>query len=147
MNKYVEFIRTTASEKKDLVEGGPSCPKALGDLVESSVGAIFLDSGFDLNCVWKIMLSFIDPVMNFSTLQLDPIREMQELCQFYGWKLEFPTLKKDGKFIVEAKVEGQNIYPTACATNLNSKVAKRMAAQQLFERLKVNIIVAFNCFP
>ncbi|KAI4379355.1 hypothetical protein MLD38_005667 [Melastoma candidum] len=28
---------------------GPKCPKALGDVVESSVGAFLLDTGFDLN--------------------------------------------------------------------------------------------------
>ncbi|KAI8023022.1 Dicer-like protein 4 [Camellia lanceoleosa] len=134
MNKYVDFIRTTAS-KKGIVER-PSCPKALGDLVESCVGAILLDTGFDLNRVWKIMLSFMDPVMSFSKLQLNPIRELQELCQFQNWDLEFPTLKKDGLFLVEVEVEGKKVCAAACATNLNRKAAKRMAAQQVCEKLK-----------
>ncbi|KAF5945922.1 hypothetical protein HYC85_016150 [Camellia sinensis] len=134
MNKYVDFIRTTASEK-GIVER-PSCPKALGDLVESCVGAILLDTGFDLNRVWKIMLSFMDPVMSFSKLQLNPIRELQELCQFQNWDLEFPTLKKDGLFSVEVKVEGKKVCAAACATNLNRKAARRMAAQQVCEKLK-----------
>ncbi|CAL5339512.1 unnamed protein product [Camellia sinensis] len=134
MNKYVDFIRTTASEN-GIVER-PSCPKALGDLVESCVGAILLDTGFDLNRVWKIMLSFMDPVMSFSKLQLNPIRELQELCQFQNWDLEFPTLKKDGLFLVEVKVEGKKVCAAACATNLNRKAARRMAAQQVCEKLK-----------
>ncbi|GMP35537.1 hypothetical protein CsSME_00007933 [Camellia sinensis var. sinensis] len=117
MNKYVNFIRTTALEK-GFVEG-PSCPKALGDLVESCVGAILLDTGFDLNRVWKIVLSFMDPVMSFS-----------------NWKPEFPYLKKNGVFVVEAKVKAKNLWITACATNVNKTAAQRIAAQKLYGKLK-----------
>ncbi|KAF5956284.1 hypothetical protein HYC85_003509 [Camellia sinensis] len=122
MNKYVNFIRTTALEK-GFVEG-PSCPKALGDLVESCVGAILLDTGFDLNRVWKIVLSFMDP-------------ELQKLCDFHSWKPEFPYLKKNGVFVVEAKVKAKNLWITACATNVNKTAAQRIAAQKLYGKLKV----------
>ncbi|CAL5376126.1 unnamed protein product [Camellia sinensis] len=134
MNKYVNFIRTTALEK-GFVEG-PSCPKALGDLVESCVGAILLDTGFDLNRVWKIVLSFMDPVMSFSKFQLNPIQELQKLCDFHSWKPEFPYLKKNGVFVVEAKVKAKNVWITACATNVNKTAAQRIAAQKLYGKLK-----------
>ncbi|KAM7472961.1 hypothetical protein LguiA_011144 [Lonicera macranthoides] len=133
MNKYVNFVEKSVSEE-GLVE--ERCPKALGDLVESCIGAILLDSGFDLKCVWKIMLSFLDPIMNFSKLQLSPIRELQELCQSRNWDLQFPALKKDKEFTVEAKVNGEGICETASATCLNIKAARRMAAKDLFSRLK-----------
>lgn len=120
--------------------------QALGDLVESCVGAIFLDTGFDLNRVWKIMLSFMDRVMSFSKFQLSPVRELQELCQFYNWDLEFPTSKKDGMSLVEAKVKGENVSECASATNINRKAAKRMAAQHLFRKLKVNIFCCLHLF-
>ncbi|KAJ9557988.1 hypothetical protein OSB04_012602 [Centaurea solstitialis] len=106
MNKYAEFFKTSASGNI-LAETVP-CPKALGDLVESCVGAILLDSGFNLEVVWKIMISFLDPVMKFSALQLNPIRELQELCQFYNWELTFPSVKKDGVFSVDAVVDGKD---------------------------------------
>ncbi|GMP35538.1 hypothetical protein CsSME_00007933 [Camellia sinensis var. sinensis] len=134
MNKYVNFIRTTALEK-GFVEG-PSCPKALGDLVESCVGAILLDTGFDLNRVWKIVLSFMDPVMSFSKFQLNPKQELQKLCDFHSWKPEFPYLKKNGVFVVEAKVKAKNLWITACATNVNKTAAQRIAAQKLYGKLK-----------
>ena len=121
----------------------------LGDLVEASVGAIFLDTGFDLNRVWKMVLSFMDPVISFSKLQLHPVRELQELCQFYNWKAEFPLSKKDGMFTVEAKVTGVNVCATACATNRNGKAAKRMAAQKIIGTLKVknfySLISVYDC--
>ncbi|KVH93715.1 Double-stranded RNA-binding, partial [Cynara cardunculus var. scolymus] len=111
---------------------------ALGDLVESCVGAILLDSGFNLEVVWKIMISFLDPVMKFSALQLNPIRELQELCQFYNWELTFPSVKKDGVFSVDAVVDGKEVCETACATNSNKKTAKRIASQKLYLSLKLS---------
>lgn len=111
--------------------------QALGDLVESCFGAILLDSGFDLNLVWEKMLSFMDPVINLSKLQLNPVRELQELCQSYGWDQQFPTLKKSAAFFVEAKVTGEDVYETACATNPSRKAAKTMAAQLVVGKLKV----------
>ncbi|KAK9269302.1 hypothetical protein L1049_001073 [Liquidambar formosana] len=134
IEKYVDFIKTPAPDKSPLE--GPKCPKALGDLVESCMGAILLDTGFNLNCVWKIMLSFLDPIMSFSSLQLSPIRELQELCQSHNWVLESPTSKKGGAFLVEAKVTGKDICATACVTNLNRKDAIRIAAHQILAKLK-----------
>ncbi|KAL4589871.1 hypothetical protein LXL04_002782 [Taraxacum kok-saghyz] len=135
MDKYANFFKTCASKNKSAVET-VSCPKALGDLVESCVGAILLDSGFDLDVVWKIMISFLDPVMTFSALQLNPVRELQELCQYYNWELTFPFLKKDGVFLVEAIVDGTGVSDTATATNFNKKTAKRIACQKLYLSLK-----------
>ena len=76
--------------------------QALGDLVESSVGAVLVDTGFDMNCVWKIMLSFIDPIMSFSGFQLSPIRDITEFCQNCGWKLKFNSSKMEGYYSVKA---------------------------------------------
>lgn len=134
MSKYADFIKTSAS-KKD-VDDGPSCPKVLGDLVESSIGAILLDTGFDLNHVWRIMLSFMDGVMNFSNLQINPIRELQELCQYHGWDLQIPSLKRDKTYSIEARVKGENVCETARADNLSKKAATRVAAQELCRMFK-----------
>lgn len=114
-----------------------SCFQALGDLVESCVGAILLDSGFNLDVVWKIMISFLDPVMKFSALQLNPVRELQELCQFYNWEFAYPSVKKDRVFSVEAIVDGKQIRESASATNFSKKTAKRIACQKLCLSLKV----------
>lgn len=104
------------------------------------MGAILLDKGFDLNHAWNIMLSILDRIMSFSDLQLNPIRELQELCQHHNWDLQFPTSKQGGTFLVEAKVSGDDICTTASATNANRKDARRIASNQLFKKLKVNFI-------
>jgi endoribonuclease Dicer len=113
--------------------------QALGDLVESCVGAILLDSGFDLNEVWKIMTSFLDPIMKFSSsLQLSPVRDLQELCQFNNLELQLLESKQGKKFSVEVKVNGDSVCEKVCITSQNKKEASRIASQLLFSKLKVN---------
>ncbi|KAJ1382389.1 Ribonuclease III domain [Sesbania bispinosa] len=108
IKKYVDYIRRPVSCRG--INGEPKCPKALGDLVESCVGAILLDSGFNLNKVWKIMTSFLDPIMKFSSsLQLSPIRDLQELCQSHNLDLGFLPSKLTKTFSVEAKVTGNAV--------------------------------------
>ncbi|KAL8145327.1 dicer-like protein 4 isoform X2 [Apium graveolens] len=134
MDKYIKFSRTPQLNR-NVVEP-PACPKALGDLVESCIGAVLLDTGFNLNHVWKIMLSFLDPVINFSGLQLSPIRELQELCQSHNLELEFASSKKDKTYTVEAKVNAKDVSEYSSASNFSKKAAKRNAAKQLILTLK-----------
>lgn len=103
------------------------------------MGAILLDSGFDLNCTWKIMLSFLKPIMSFSSFQLSPIRDLQELCQSHNWDLKFSPTKRGTLYFVEAQVVGEDIKESACSTNLNKKEAMRTSAGKLFLQLKVNL--------
>ncbi|KAF8031365.1 hypothetical protein BT93_D0530 [Corymbia citriodora subsp. variegata] len=131
---FVEFVEKSTSLKGSLE--GPKCPKALGDLVESCVGAILLDTGFDLNCVWKLMLSFLHPIMRFSNFQLNPKRELQELCQSRNLSLEFSVLKKGVSYSVETKVLCKDDPAVASVTNLNKQDALRNSAQQVIEQLK-----------
>ncbi|XP_012071444.1 dicer-like protein 4 isoform X2 [Jatropha curcas] len=131
---YAEFVKTAASDKA-LFEG-PKCPKVLGDLVESCLGAILLDTGFNLNHIWELMLSFLDPILNSCNVQLNPFRELQELCQSQNWCLEFPTSKKGRTFYVEAKVDGKDVCLSASASNSNKKEAIIIASEQIFVKLK-----------
>ncbi|KAM6579905.1 hypothetical protein CsatA_003679 [Cannabis sativa] len=126
-------------------KNGLKCPKALGDVVESCVGAILLDTGFDLNRVWSIMLSFLDRIISFSTLQLNPLRELLELFQSssdHGDNL-YTVTKKDDLYVVEAKVKVKdNVYATASATNKSMKEAKKTAAEQIIAELKAQGIIS-----
>jgi endoribonuclease Dicer len=133
MNKYVNFLVNSESDK-NLLE--TPCPKALGDLVESCVGAILLDSGFDLRRVWKIVLSFFKRILRFSRLYINPNRELLELCQTHGLDVEVTAVKKGGVFTVDTKVIGKNVFSNASAINVNKETAKRMAAKQLSTYLK-----------
>lgn len=108
--------------------------------MESCLGAILLDTGFNLNLVWEIMLSFLKPVMTFSSFQLSPIRELRELCQAHAWDLKFLSSKKGKTYSIEATVNGNNASATASSTGSNKKDAIRVSAQLIFEKLKVKTI-------
>ncbi|XP_077223182.1 dicer-like 4 isoform X2 [Tasmannia lanceolata] len=136
INKFVSYVQSSNSKKDLLMK--PKCEKVLGDLVESCAGAVLLDSGFDLNLVWRIMFTFLEPVMSFSALQLSPIRELQELCQHHNFKLQFQNSKTDrGNHSVEAVLDLNGTPYTSPATiNRNKTVAKRMAAEKALSELK-----------
>ncbi|KOM32927.1 hypothetical protein LR48_Vigan01g248300 [Vigna angularis] len=146
IKKYVDYVRSPSTDSG--IKEGPKCPKALGDVVESCVGAILLDTGFNLNKVWKIMTSFLDPIMKFSSsLQLSPIRDLRELCQAHNLELEFlPVPSKLTKtFTVEAKASGNNVCETASATGQNKKEACRIASLILFSKFKVKQLCLVVC--
>ncbi|KAL9242481.1 hypothetical protein vseg_016474 [Gypsophila vaccaria] len=134
IDKFVNFIGRPPSERDPVEE--PPCPKALGDLVESCIGAILLDVGFDLAHVWKLVLSILEPAMKFSNLQLSPIRELLELCQHHQWAVQFNPSKKSKSFMVEAVVDGKVFTTAASAINRNKRTAKKMASQLVTAKLK-----------
>lgn len=106
--------------------------------MESFTGALYLDTGFDLKHVWKMMLFLLDPIISIAKLQPNSLREINELCQSFNWELQFSKSKKDNKFTVEAKVDERNVSASASATSISGKAAKRVASRKLFECLKVN---------
>ncbi|XP_031381749.1 LOW QUALITY PROTEIN: dicer-like protein 4 [Punica granatum] len=128
-SRVLEALTTERCQERFFIQ-------VLGDLVESSVGAILLDNGFDLHCTWKIMLSFLKPMMSFTSFQLNPIRDLQELCQSRNWDLKFSTVKRGTLYIVEAHVIGEDIQDLASATSLSKKDAIRTSAGKLFLQLK-----------
>ncbi|KAF5749551.1 hypothetical protein HS088_TW04G01520 [Tripterygium wilfordii] len=135
IKKYEEFAKRTVASERAVVDG-PKCPKVLGDLLESCLGAILLDSGFNLKCVWKIMLSFLDPIVSFSSLQLNPVRELRELCQSHNLSLQFPTSKKGRNFLVDAHAKGKDVDVGASITRVNKKDAIASASQHIYAELK-----------
>lgn len=112
--------------------------QSLSDVVESCIGAILVDTGFNLQLVWKVMLGLLEPALEFSSLQLNPVRELRELCQCVDVKPEFPKplKEKEGHYVsVEIDVKGNHL--TFGAVNHNSKTAQKMAAQEALSKLKV----------
>ncbi|KAF6156849.1 hypothetical protein GIB67_015554 [Kingdonia uniflora] len=56
--------------------------------------------------------------MTFSSLYINPVRQLRELCQCHNWDLEFSSSRKGKTFIVEAKVTGKKVLSAAHATHL-----------------------------
>lgn len=55
-------------------------PKALGDVLEALIGAVFLDSGNDLRCTWSVISHLMDlELIEFiNEVPLDPVRQLYE---------------------------------------------------------------------
>ncbi|XBJ03091.1 hypothetical protein VPH35_022331 [Triticum aestivum] len=135
VNKFENYIRLPNSEK-DLVEE-PACPKVLGDIVESCVAAVLLDSGFNLNYVWTLVLMLLKPVLSFSDMHMNPMREIRELCQSHELELGLPEpMKADGEYHVKVEVNINSQVISSAAANRNSKVARKFAAQETLSKLK-----------
>ncbi|KAL6903528.1 hypothetical protein ACP4OV_004341 [Aristida adscensionis] len=135
VNKFENYVNLSNSEK-DLSEE-PACPKVLGDIVESCVGAVLLDSGFDLNHVWKLMLMLLKPLLSFSDMHINPMRELRELCQCNDFELGLPEpLKANGEYHVKVEVTINGKKTSCAAANRNSRDARKLAAQEALSKLK-----------
>ncbi|KAF8016714.1 hypothetical protein BT93_H2055 [Corymbia citriodora subsp. variegata] len=76
-------------------------PKALADIVESTIGAVFIDCNFSLDTVWKVFQRLLEPIISPSALKLHPVTELYELCQKKSLKLRFVDLwSESSSFIV-----------------------------------------------
>ena len=55
-------------------------PKALADVFEALVGAVFVDSGLDLKKTWEVFEPLLRRVMGFysSNIPQDPVAKMYE---------------------------------------------------------------------
>lgn len=58
--------------------------QALGDVVESIVGAILIDTKLSLDQVWNVFYSLLSPIVTPDKLELPPFRELNELCDSLG---------------------------------------------------------------
>ncbi|KAJ3679169.1 hypothetical protein LUZ60_017180 [Juncus effusus] len=138
VGKFERYARLEESER-DLVDE-PACPKVLGDIVESCVGALLLDTSFNLPRVWDLMLSLLEPALAFSSLHINPVRELRELCQSTGFALRFPDpVKLKNKEVYSVNVEvglDDGVVVCTTAVNRNSKAARKLAAQEALVKLK-----------
>ncbi|KAF6147407.1 hypothetical protein GIB67_016764 [Kingdonia uniflora] len=137
IKKFVNFAPTSIAEKNPL--DGPTCPKVLGDLVESCVGAILLDTGFNLHHVWSIILSF-DLMMTFSSLFINPVRQLRELCQSRNWDLKFSSSRKGETFTVEAQAQCPRLKKGKSLEKVLKSSTKQEAKLLGFDETSINMV-------
>ncbi|KAG0001849.1 Dicer-like protein 1 [Entomortierella chlamydospora] len=76
-------------------------PKVLGDLVESTLGAVFVDSGFDFDVITdlfsRLIRPFLDDHINFENLTLHPSKLLLEGLQKEGCNnFKFESINSQG---------------------------------------------------
>lgn len=87
--------------------GDVRAPKVLGSLVEALVGAMLMDSSFNYQLVSERVRFLLEPFPNPETFRVHPRMELLELCQAKNWTLEFPSVKVQESFVIQALVEGE----------------------------------------
>ncbi|XP_064484373.1 endoribonuclease Dicer-like isoform X2 [Ornithodoros turicata] len=126
-HKKLYFEETECQEPEEV-----EVPKALGDLFESLMGAVFLDCGMSLDRVWHVIYRmFGREIECFSkNVPLPPIRELMEtfpMAQFSPAEL-LPS----GKVKVELNVKGKSFSAIA----KSKKVAKSALAKKCLRAVK-----------
>ncbi|KAL0438483.1 UNVERIFIED_CONTAM: Ribonuclease 3-like protein 3 [Sesamum latifolium] len=112
-------------------------PKALADIVESLVGAVYVDSdSIDTTC--KIIRNLLQPMITPSTLHTHPVTKLYEICQKNKVKLESRDLWKETgeiEFIVDDEFVGRAKY-RAKRVVANNRAANE-AYQEILRKLRL----------
>ncbi|XWS30972.1 hypothetical protein CRYUN_Cryun23aG0037000 [Craigia yunnanensis] len=107
-------------------------PKALADLVESTIGAVFVDSNFSIDIVWKVFKDLLEPIIRRETLKIHPVTQLYEVCQKRNLKVEFVDLWKESTAF-DVVVDGQLVGRGACS--LKKEIAHNRAAKDALDNI------------
>ncbi|RWS05734.1 Endoribonuclease Dcr-1-like protein, partial [Dinothrombium tinctorium] len=116
------LINENETEQSEDVE----VPKILGDIFESVAGAIYLDSGFSLDAVWKVYYPLIKSELEYfsENVPLHPIRMLYEADE--KTKFEKAIVLDSKRVIVNLWFRGE-LYE---GEGRNTKFAKIVAAKK-----------------
>ncbi|CAM0947604.1 unnamed protein product [Alopecurus aequalis] len=117
-------------------EAGIGLPKVLGDVIESIAGAIYLDSEYDKEAVWRSLKPLLEPLATPETVERDPVKMLQEFCDRRSYTRSYTKTHKDGVSSVVAEVQVDGTIHSATGTGPDKSVAKKFAAKSLLEHLK-----------
>ncbi|XP_014491482.1 endoribonuclease Dicer homolog 2 isoform X2 [Vigna radiata var. radiata] len=110
----------------------------LADVIESIAGAIFVDSGYKKEIVFKSIRPLLEPLVTPETAKRHPISELQELCQKNQYKLtehEQPPVRENDENLFIIEVKANRITRTAKASNKDT--ARKMASKELLKELQI----------
>ena len=119
-------------------------PKALGDIVESLIGAIYLDTKHDLAQVWRVLeMLFGDRLSD--VMHKMPKNFIVRLMEAFPERIKFnsPEMMKDGKVSIIVRVYKTEDDPMRFkGIGLNKKAAKVAAAKCAIRELKKRGIIS-----
>lgn len=69
--------------------GERQAPKVLGDIIESLIGATYLDVNGSLEETWKVWKPMLEPFVSPDNVPMHPVRELLEVCQSHGLHVQF----------------------------------------------------------
>ncbi|KAK3040432.1 hypothetical protein RJ639_028681 [Escallonia herrerae] len=114
-------------------------PKVLADIVESTIGAIFLDCGSSLDTTWEVVEKLLQPIITLADLQTHPVTRLYELCQKNNMTIAVEgswTTTGEIKVLVDDKLFGKEKFKPkkAIAVNRAAENAYHKIERMLRER-------------
>lgn len=130
IDDFVKELREYQYHSNGLLDA----PKVLSDIVESLIGAIYLDSNFNQEVVWRVFRKLSDPFISPETLGKHPVSELLEFCQKTrrGLKIVKDGWDKDLK--VDVLVDGELVGSAVYAQK--KEIAQNRAAKAALDKLK-----------
>ncbi|KAL4360983.1 hypothetical protein GQ457_04G024530 [Hibiscus cannabinus] len=107
-------------------------PKALADLVESTIGAVFIDADFSIDVVWKVFKDLLEPIIRRETLKMHPVTQLYEVCQKRNLKVKFVDLWKESTGF-DVFVDDQLVGRGKCS--LKKEIAHNRAAKDALDNI------------
>ncbi|XP_076934620.1 ribonuclease 3-like protein 3 [Bidens hawaiensis] len=97
-------------------------PKTLADVVESTIGAIYVDSNSSINTTWEVAKILLEPMITPEMLQQNPVRKLNELCHKKKLKVRFrDKWSKQGVYevFIDNQLKGKGVYKAKKEIALN----------------------------
>ncbi|KAG8364581.1 hypothetical protein BUALT_Bualt18G0012200 [Buddleja alternifolia] len=120
-----------------------NAPKVLADVVESTLGAVFIDSNFSIDATWEVATDLLKPIITPEMLQTNPVKKLFEICQKYKLKVKLvDQWSEEGtyKVLVNNKLKGKGtcrekkeIALNRAANDAYKEVVRMMSRESLIE--------------
>ncbi|KDO73671.1 hypothetical protein CISIN_1g0003791mg, partial [Citrus sinensis] len=138
LSQITEYVKSFP-KPGETTDSGPSmkAPKALGDLLESIVGAVLIDTKLNLDEVWRIFKPILSPIVTPDKLELPPLRELIELCDSLGYFVKENCTLKGEMVHAELRLQLKDVLLVGEGQERSRKAAKGKAASQLLKKLEV----------
>ncbi|XP_062205319.1 LOW QUALITY PROTEIN: endoribonuclease Dicer homolog 3b-like [Phragmites australis] len=150
LEQITEYVKSNlechGKENEFLQHATCKVPKVLGDIMESITGAIFIDTNFNVDLVWKIVEPLLSPMITPDKLALPPYRELLELCSHLGCFINSKCTGEGEELIIEMTVQLRDELLIAQGHDRKKKSAKAKAAAHILADLKKRGLSIKQCF-
>lgn len=86
--------------------------------------------------VWNSIRPLLEPLVNPDTLEIHPVRELEELCSRKSYAKSYSKVFTSGLASVTVEVDADGRVHQATSTARNKKDAKKLAAKEVLVSLK-----------
>ncbi|KAJ9170046.1 hypothetical protein P3X46_018182 [Hevea brasiliensis] len=107
-------------------------PKVLADIVESLIGAVFIDCNSSIEIVWKVFKDLLEPIISQEMLKIHPVTELYEVCQKKHLKVKFVDLWKENMafdVFIDDQLVGRGTH------GLKKEIAHNRAAKDALDNI------------